>query len=130
MVRLEYKHQLSRALKTGSGWNDTCDETASTTARLPSCQTPSTGLRHPSFLPLEEGAGKRSSECVQLCHSLTFTFRVSLSGTFLQTLPELVTPLNGALFISAQLSTEAVSALRKVWVLIRLWKHHSVKART
>ena len=30
-----------------------------------------------------------------------------------------------ALFISAQLSTEAVSALRKVWVLIRLWKQHS-----
>ena len=28
----------------------------------------------------------------------------------------------GALFISAQLSTDAVSALRKVWILIRLWK--------
>ena len=35
----------------------------------------------------------------------------------------------GALFISAQLSTDAISALRKVWVLIRLWKHHSVQAR-
>ena len=30
----------------------------------------------------------------------------------------------GALFISAQLSTDAVSALRKVWVLLRLWKEH------
>ena len=70
------------------------------------------------------------------------TLPASLSGTFLQTLPELVTPLKGhshtpsiafrhlppnparfgyategALFISAQLSTDAVSALRKVWVL-------------
>ena len=26
------------------------------------------------------------------------------------------------IFISAQLSTDAVSALRKVWVLLRLWK--------
>ena len=34
----------------------------------------------------------------------------------------------GALFISAQLSTDAVSTLRKVWVLIRLWKHPSVQA--
>ena len=34
----------------------------------------------------------------------------------------------GALFISAQLSTDAVGALRKVWVLvIRLWKQHSVQ---
>ena len=28
--------------------------------------------------------------------------------------------LEGALFISAQLSTDAVSALRKVWVLVKL----------
>ena len=35
-------------------------------------------------------------------------------------------------FSSAQLSTDAVSALSKVWVLIliRLWKQHSVQART
>ena len=47
------------------------------------------------------------------------TLRTSLSDTFLQTLPDLVTPLNGALFISAQLSSDAVSAsvLRKVRVL-------------
>ena len=36
----------------------------------------------------------------------------------------------GTLFISAQLSTDAVSALRKVWVLIRLWKQPNAKART
>ena len=36
----------------------------------------------------------------------------------------------GALFISAQLSTDAVSALRKIWVLIRLWKQPSAQART
>ena len=35
-----------------------------------------------------------------------------------------------ALFISAQLSTDSVSALRKVWVLIRLWKQPSAKAPT
>ena len=35
----------------------------------------------------------------------------------------------GALFISKQLSSDAVSALRKIWVLRRLWKQHSVQAR-
>ena len=35
-----------------------------------------------------------------------------------------------ALFISAQLSTDAVSALRMVWVLIRLWKQTSAQAPT
>ena len=39
------------------------------------------------------------------------TLRASLSGTVLQTLPDLVTATEGALFISAQLSTDAVSAL-------------------
>ena len=37
----------------------------------------------------------------------------------------------GALdFISAQLSADAVSALGKVWVLIRLWKQPSAQAPT
>ena len=36
----------------------------------------------------------------------------------------------GALFISAQLSTDMVSALRKVWVLIWLEKQPSAKAHT
>ena len=44
---------------------------------------------------------------------LYHTLRASLSGTFLQTLPDLITPLKGALFISAQLSSDAVSALQK-----------------
>ena len=34
-----------------------------------------------------------------------------------------------ALFISTQLSTDAVSALQKVRVLIRLWKQTSAQAR-
>ena len=34
----------------------------------------------------------------------------------------------GALFVSMQLSANTVSALSKVWVLIRLWKQHSVQA--
>ena len=124
-----------------------------------------------------------------------WSLRVSLSGTFLQALPELVTPLKGhttprlpappssartgyttegahhtsssgtsklcqnwlrhwrgtpqirlpappnsprtgyategaRTFISAQLSTDTVSVLRKVWVLIRLWKQRSVQACT
>ena len=36
----------------------------------------------------------------------------------------------GALFISAQLSSDAVSALRKVRVLIRLWTQPSAQVRT
>ena len=45
--------------------------------------------------------------------------RASLSSTFLQTLPESAVPLNaGELCISTQLSTDAVSALRKVWILV------------
>ena len=36
----------------------------------------------------------------------------------------------GALFISAQMSNDSDIALRKVWVLIRLWGQHSVQART
>ena len=36
----------------------------------------------------------------------------------------------GALFISAQLSTDAVGTPRKVWVLIRLWKQPGAQART
>ena len=65
---------------------------------------------------------------MQLDHLRAPTLQASLSGTLLQTLPDLVTPVNGALFISAQLSTDAVSALRKVRVLIRLWKQPSAQA--
>ena len=36
----------------------------------------------------------------------------------------------GALLVSVQLSTHAVCALQKVWVLIRLWKQHGVWACT
>ena len=50
--------------------------------------------------------------------SLSGTFsKASLSGTFLQT-ARCGYATEGALFISAQLSTDAVSALRKVRVLI------------
>ena len=44
----------------------------------------------------------------------------SLSGTFLRTLARTGYAIEGALFISAQLSSNTVSALRKVWVLIKL----------
>ena len=36
----------------------------------------------------------------------------------------------GVLFISAQLSTDAVSALRKILVLIRLWKQPNAQSLT
>ena len=59
--------------------------------------------------------------------TLEATLQASLSGTFLQTLPA----TEGAqLLISAQLSTDAVSALRKVWVLIRPLKRQTLQART
>ena len=50
---------------------------------------------------------------------VAYSQHASLSDTFLQTLPDLVTyATEGALFISAQLSTDAVSALRKVWLVV------------
>ena len=50
---------------------------------------------------------------------VAYSQHASLSDTFLQTLPDLVTyATEGALFISAQLSTEGVSALRKVWLVV------------
>ena len=59
------------------------------------------------------------------------TLRASLSGTFLQTLTDLVTPQKGhSISISAQLSTDAVCALQKVWVLIRLEATYSTQAPT
>ena len=54
--------------------------------------------------------------------------RASLSGTFVKT-ARIGYVTDGALFISAQLSTDAVSALRKVWVLIRPWKQYGIQAR-
>ena len=55
--------------------------------------------------------------------------RASLSGSFPQTLPELHGyATEGALFIFAQQSTDAVSALRKVWVLILKKKGKKVDA--
>ena len=48
------------------------------------------------------------------------TLRASFSGTFFQTLPDLVTPLNGHSLSPRRMSTDAVGALRNVWVLITL----------
>ena len=65
-------------------------------------------------------------------HTHTHTHRALLSGTFLHTLAVrigCVYAIEGTLFISVQLSIDAVSALRKVWVLIKLWKQNSVQAR-
>ena len=45
------------------------------------------------------------------------TLRAPLSGTFLQTLPDLITPLKGHSLSPCSCPTDAVSALRKVRVL-------------
>ena len=68
-----------------------------------------------------------TTECITLgqMHTPSIAFRhlPSNSARFSYT-------TEGALFVSAQLSTDAVSALRKVWVLITLWKQPSAQART
>ena len=70
-------------------------------------------MKHGLSLP-----GVRLAMPVSSRHRYEISPRASFSGTFLQTLPELVTPLiEGALLVSAQLSTDAVSALRKVGAL-------------
>ena len=88
-----------------------------TSAVLSARQATPTHCRVSAGLPGE-------SSLVSYCYLPTL--RALLSGTFLQTLPDLVTPLNGH-SISAQLSTDAVSALRKARVLIRLWKQPSAQ---
>ena len=62
---------------------------------------------------------ERKDRRTVLADWVRLTLPASFSGTVLQTLPELVTPLKGHSFISAQLSTDAVGTLRTVWVLIR-----------
>ena len=91
--------------------------------------------RNQFWQSLEEGAGKRSLECGTAqrrspvsCLN-TPVLQVSLSGTLLKTLPELVTPLNEP-FIRSEHVTDAVSALRKVLILIRLWKQRRVTTST
>ena len=59
---------------------------------------------------LEEDAGKRCSECDLPPNSARISYATE-----------------GAFFFSAKLSTNAVNALRKVWVLIRRWKQHNVQ---
>ena len=67
-------------------------------------------LQHPS--DLDEVTGREKAH-----HTPSTAFR-NLPPNFART----GHATKGALFISAQLSTDAVSALRKVRVLIRLWK--------
>ena len=63
------------------------------------------------------------SELQVICHipSIAFWHLPPKSARFGYT-------TEGALFISVQLSTNAVSALQKVWVLIRPWKQPSAQA--
>ena len=72
------------------------------------------------------GAEKRCSECA-LGSSLTHILSIAS-----QHLPpnsaRIGYATEGALFVSEQLSTDAVSLLGKVWVLIRLWKQNSFLA--
>ena len=57
------------------------------------------------------------------------TLRALLSGSFLQT-ARFSYATKGALFISAQLSTDMVGTFQKVWVLIWLWKQWNTQAHT
>ena len=58
-------------------------------------------------------AEKKKKTFEKLKYKILITHRVSFFGFFLQTLPDLVTPLRPLKdSISAQLSTDAVSALR------------------
>ena len=58
----------------------------------------------------------------------TDTLQASLSRTFLPpNSARIGYAAEGALLISALLSIDAVSALRKVWVLVKLWKQHSAR---
>ena len=50
--------------------------------------------------------------------NVSSTLRASLSGTFLQTQPDLVTPLKGHSLSLAQLPTDTVSAPGKIEVLL------------
>ena len=61
----------------------------------------------------------------QRCHTPSITFRHLPPNS-----ARFSYATEGALFISEQLSTDAVSALRKVRVLIWLWKQPSAQART
>ena len=59
------------------------------------------------------------------------TVRASLSGTFLQTLPELVTPLKGhSLSFRAAVHRRCQRPPKGLDTLIKLWKLHNVQART
>ena len=82
----------------------------------------------------------------KLAHKVYFCFKTTFSHRLIPLCPEQTHTLSiafqhlppdsaitgyateGALLLFAQLSTDAVSALRKVWVLRRLWKWHSTQA--
>ena len=70
----------------------------------------------------KEGGG-RPGNGVSCTIKALVTLPASLFGTFLQTLPDLVTSLKGH-------SLSPHSALRKVWVLMLLWKLPSAQAPT
>ena len=57
-------------------------------------------------------------------------FQASLSGTLPPKSAIIGYATERALLISDHLSSDAVSAFRKAWVLIRLWDQHSLEART
>ena len=60
----------------------------------------------------------------------TRKLQASLSGNLPPNFARIGYTTEGALFISTQLSTDAVSALRKVWVLVRLWNQPIVRTHT
>ena len=101
-VRSMFGEQTFAQLRTGltcefsSPRNVRADQRQYTTS-IPRSHTPSNSFRH---LPLESARFSYATERVlfistQLGVWVLITLRSSLSGTFLQTLPDLVTPLKG-----------------------------------
>ena len=73
------------------------------------------------ILPVSGGRCRKATVGAEVSVSARSQTRPSLSGTRLQTLPDKFSyATEGVLFISAQLSRDAASALRKVRVLIKL----------
>ena len=99
--------------KSGRVWRKVPESGARSVVQSPSSPTSwDPGPRHCLSLRLV-------TETADLSARARPILRTSLSGTFLQTV-RFSYATEGALFISAQLSSDAVSALRKVRVLIKL----------
>ena len=133
--RHSLRRRTARSTSTRSPRSPACQRSANaweistqrSLARMPSgssrIPTRSAGVSHSEYhFPAPSS---------KLCQNWLCHWRHTPSITFQHLPPDsarIVYATEGALFISAQLSTDAVSTLWNVWVLIRLWKQHSIEA--